>query len=106
VSNIRDMYSPRKSSVKRHIQNIHGRNANLVSFVDYLAASRSGIYWPVLPTTYQKKNDGNRKTRIDYMNLMKEVLFRKYVRQKIRNNNTISWTAELYANKLFNLCVI
>jgi hypothetical protein len=40
------------------------------------------------------------------MNLMKEVLFRKYVRQKIGNSNTISWTAELYANELFNLCVI
>jgi hypothetical protein len=49
------MYSSRKSSVKRHIQNIHSGNANFVSFVDYLAGRNSGYYWPSLPPTYQKK---------------------------------------------------
>jgi hypothetical protein len=49
------MYSSRKSSVKRHIQNIHSGNANFVSFVDYLAGRKSGYYWPSLPPTYQKK---------------------------------------------------
>jgi hypothetical protein len=48
------MYSSRKSSVKRHIQNIHRENAQYVSFVDYLAGRKSGIYWPSLPPTYQK----------------------------------------------------
>jgi hypothetical protein len=41
----------RKSSVKRHIQNIHGGNANLVSFVDYLADRKSvstGQFFPRL----------------------------------------------------------
>jgi hypothetical protein len=51
------MYSSRKSSVKRHIQNIHAGNALYVSFVDYLAGRKLGIYWPVLPPTHQKKNN-------------------------------------------------
>jgi hypothetical protein len=72
VSNIRGMYSSRKSSVKRHIQNIHGRNANFVSFVDHLAGRRLGIYWPVLAPTYKKKN--NETNKLDYMNIIKEEL--------------------------------
>jgi hypothetical protein len=63
------MYSSRKSSVKRHIQNIHSGNANFVSFVDYLVGRNMGLYWPMLPPTYQKKNDVK---RIDYGNIMKE----------------------------------
>jgi hypothetical protein len=64
------MYSSRKSSVKRHIQNIHMGNANYVSFVDYLAGRKMGLYWPVLPPTYQKKN----RNQVDYLNVMsKEV---------------------------------
>ena len=39
------MYSSRKSSVKRHIQNIHSGNANFVSFVDYLAGRKLETYW-------------------------------------------------------------
>ena len=53
------MYSSRKSSVKRHIQNIHAGNANFVSFVDYLVGRNIGLYWPMLPPTYQKKNNSN-----------------------------------------------
>jgi hypothetical protein len=80
------MYSSRKSSVKRHIQNIHSGNANFVSFVDYLAGRKSGYYWPSMPPTYQKKNnDTNDKKRIDYMNVMREEIFRKCIRQKIGN---------------------
>jgi hypothetical protein len=63
------MYSSRKCSVKRHIQNIHSGNANFVSFVDYLVGRNMGLYWPMLPPTYQKKNDVK---RIDYGNIMKE----------------------------------
>ena len=74
------MYSSRKSSVKRHIQNIHSGNANFVSFVDYLAGRKSGLYWPSLPPTYQKKNDDINK-KIDYMNIVKEELMRQCVRK-------------------------
>jgi hypothetical protein len=45
--------------------------------VDYLAGRQIGYYWPSLPPTYLKKNDENKKMRIDYMNIMKEELFQK-----------------------------
>jgi hypothetical protein len=79
------MYSSRKSSVKRHIQNIHSGNANFVSFIDYLAGRKSGFYWPVLPPTYQNKNDetNNSKKKIDYMNIMSEEVWRELIRQKM-----------------------
>jgi hypothetical protein len=77
------MYSSRKSSVKRHIQNIHSGNAHYVSFVDYLAGRKLGIYWPSLPPTYQKKNDVNNKKKVDYMNIMSEEVWREFIRQKM-----------------------
>jgi hypothetical protein len=81
------MYSSRKSSVKRHIQNIHSRNALYVSFVDYLAGRKSGLYWPNLPPIYQKKNnETNNAKRIDYMNVMTEEFWRQCIRQKMGNS--------------------
>jgi hypothetical protein len=77
------MYSSRKSSVKRHIQNIHSGNANFVSFVDYLVGRNMGLYWPSLPPTYQKKNDV--KT-IDYGNIMKEEFWRQCIRKGMGNS--------------------
>ena len=60
-------------------------NTNLVSFVDYLAGRRTGIYWPVLPPTYQKKNNetNNNRNKVDYLNIMSEEAWRQYIRQKI-----------------------
>jgi hypothetical protein len=78
------MYSSRKSSVKRHIQNIHGGNANFVSFVDYLAGRKLGIYWPVLPATYQKNN----KKSTDYMSIMSEEVWRELIKQKVGMPNS------------------
>jgi hypothetical protein len=89
------MYSSRKSSVKRHIQNIHSGNAHYVSFVDYLDGRKSGIYWPVLPPTYQKKNNetNNNRNRVDYLNIMSEEVLKQCIRQKMGaapnlNNNS------------------
>jgi hypothetical protein len=82
------MYSSRKSSVKRHIQNIHSGNAHYVSFVDYLAGRESGIYWPVLPPTYQKKNNETNNKKIDYMNIMSEEVLRELIRQKVGTPNS------------------
>jgi hypothetical protein len=78
------MYSSRKSSVKRHIQNIHSGNANFVSFVDYLVGRKSGYYFPALPPTYQRKknDDATNKKKIDYTNIMTEELLRQCIRQK------------------------
>jgi hypothetical protein len=55
-----------------------------VSFVDYLAGRKSGIYWPVLPPTYQKKNnETNDKKKMDYLNIMSEEVWRQCIRQKM-----------------------
>jgi hypothetical protein len=78
------MYPSRKSSVKRHIQNIHSGNANFVSFIDYVAGRKSGIYWPVLPPTYQKKS----KKSADYMSIMSEEVLRELIRQKVGTPNS------------------
>jgi hypothetical protein len=90
------MYSSRKSSVKRHIQNIHGGNANFVSFVDYLAGRKMGLYWPALQPTYQRKsNETNKRTMADYMNMMKEELFRQTIRQK-NGNTELKFVLEIF----------
>jgi hypothetical protein len=64
---------------------MHSGNANFVSFVDYLAGRKSGIYWPVLPPTYQKKNDetNNNKKSADYMSIMSEEVWRELIRRKV-----------------------
>jgi hypothetical protein len=74
------MYSSRKSSVKRHIQNIHSGNANFVSFIDYLVGRKSGLYFPGLPPTYQRKNDYK---KMDSFSIMKEELLRQCVRKGV-----------------------
>jgi hypothetical protein len=74
------MYSSRKSSVKRHIQNIHGGNANFVSFIDYLAGRKLGLYLPSLPPTYERKNNNK---NIDYTSIVKEEILIQYIRQKV-----------------------
>src|SRR5919197_4854383 len=84
------MYSSRKSSVKRHIQNIHGGNANLVSFVDYLAGRRLGVYLPVFPPTYQKKSNDTNNKKIDYLDIMSEEVLRQRIRQKMGIPNLIN----------------
>ena len=40
------MYSSRKCSVKRHIENLHDGLGNIVSFIDYIAGRRQGVYFP------------------------------------------------------------
>jgi hypothetical protein len=69
--------SSKKSSVKRHIQNIHNANANSVSLVDsgqegrYLLASSS--------PTYQNKNN----EKIDYTGIMTDQVWRQLIRRKM-----------------------
>ena len=53
-----------------------------MSFVDYLVGRKSGIYLPVLPPTYQKKNNDT-NNKVDYMNIMSEEAWREFIRQKM-----------------------
>jgi hypothetical protein len=46
-----------------------------------------GIYWPALPPIYQKKsNETNKRMMADYMDIMKEELFRQTIRQRTGNS--------------------
>jgi hypothetical protein len=80
------MYSSRRYSVKRHIENIHrGGNANLVSYTDYLIGRRAGICLPsVFPPTYEKKQEQN---MLDHSRIFKEGLLREIVRKQFRSSS-------------------
>ena len=82
------MYSSRRYSVKRHIQNIHGGGANVVSYTDYLIGRRSGIYLPGIPPMYIPKNkeEGNNDNKPHYMDICKEELFRCTVRKSFESS--------------------
>ena len=41
------MWSSRKSSVKRHIHNLHKGQSTMVKYIDYLVGRQSGVYAPV-----------------------------------------------------------
>jgi hypothetical protein len=43
-----------------------------------------GLYWPMLPPTYQKKNNSN--NMIDYTNVMKEEFWRQCIRKGMGNS--------------------
>ena len=74
------MYSSRRCSVKRHIQNLDRGNATIVSFIDYLLGRKSGYYWPNLIPSYQKKVVDN---KIDYARLTKEEILRESIRKQL-----------------------
>lgn len=75
------MYSSRRCSVKRHIQNLHLGNANLVSFIDYLVGRKSGYYWPSPIPSYQNREVDN---KIDYARLTKEEILRESIRKQLQ----------------------
>jgi hypothetical protein len=74
------MYSSRRYSVKRHIQNSHGGGAFLVSFVDYLVGRQAGHYLPSSPPTYETKTTDS---KIDYQKIMKEETLRGVIRKNL-----------------------
>jgi hypothetical protein len=54
------MYAGRKFSVQRHIKNIHGGNANLVSYMDYQVGRKSGFTGPVFHPHIKVKTGGRK----------------------------------------------
>jgi hypothetical protein len=77
------MWSSRKSSVKRHIQNIHDGNGSFVSFIDYLVGRKMGYYLPSLPPTYITKKSVN-SSGIDYFSICKEELLKGAIRKQFQ----------------------
>jgi hypothetical protein len=74
------MYSSRRYSVKRHIQNVHSTGAFLVSFVDYLVGRQVGYYPLCFPPTYEIKSEDG---KIDYQKIIKEETLRGMVRKNL-----------------------
>jgi hypothetical protein len=80
------MYSSRRYSVKRHIQNIHGGGANLVSYTDYLIGRKSAIYLPGIPPTYIPKNKDEVYSGPYYLDICKDEFFRCTIRKSFEIN--------------------
>jgi hypothetical protein len=76
------MWSNRKSSVKRHIMNLHGGNTSLVAFIDYVVGRQSGIYQPSFPGSSPNLPDS------DYQNKGKktptEIFEEEFMKEKAR----------------------
>jgi hypothetical protein len=77
------MHSSRKYSVKRHIQNIHGGGADLISYTDYIIGRKSGIYLPGIYPTYIPKN---KDSAPHYMDILKDELFRCTIRKSFESS--------------------
>jgi hypothetical protein len=79
------MYSSRKYSVKRHIFKLHNGIANIVSFVDYLAGRRQGIYFPNPIPNYLIKQNHAAAATARPMDVMKDEVFRAVLRKRLGN---------------------
>jgi hypothetical protein len=76
------MYSSRRYSVRRHIQNLHSTGAFLVSFVDSLVGRQAGYYPISFPPTYETKPTHG---SIDYQKIIKEETLRGMVRKNLQS---------------------
>jgi hypothetical protein len=77
------MYSSRKYSVKRHIINLHGGLANIVSFIDYIAGRRNGIYFPNPIPNYLMKQSQTAASTTRPADIMKYEIFRTVLRKRL-----------------------
>jgi hypothetical protein len=79
------MYSSRKYSVKRHIENLHNGIGNIVSFIDYIAGRRQGVYFPNLIPSYRIKQTQTAASTIRPADVMKDEIFRAVLRKRLEN---------------------
>jgi len=75
------MHSSRKSSVKRHIANLHSGQGAFVSYIDYLAGRRYGYYAPNAPPNFIKKPESE---PLNTYEVFKEEFLREIARQAAR----------------------
>jgi hypothetical protein len=74
------MYSSRKCSVKRHIENLHNGIGNIVSFIDYIAGRRQGVYFPnPIPNYLLKQTQTASKTKP--LDVMRDEFLRTALRK-------------------------
>jgi hypothetical protein len=79
------MYSSRKYSVKRHIINLHNGIGNIVSFIDYIAGRRHGIYYPNQIPNYLFKQAQTTAPKTTPLDIMKDEIFRTIMRKQLGN---------------------
>jgi hypothetical protein len=80
------MYSSRRYSVKRHIQNIHEGGADLISYSEYIIGRKSGIYLPGIYLTYIPKNTDEGYRGPHYMDILRDELFRCTIRKSFESS--------------------
>lgn len=81
------MHSSRKSSVKRHIANLHSGQGVFVSYIDYLAGRRNGYYPPNAPPNLIDKPKSEvvlSPPKMPLIEVFKEECCREMARQSIR----------------------
>ncbi len=78
------MYSSRRSSVKRHVTNIHNGLSFVVPFIDYLAGRRQGVYFPNPIPNYFPKQQFQSETVATSRptDILKDELFRTALRKR------------------------
>jgi len=75
------MYSSRRYSVKRHINNLHNGIGNIVSFIDYIAGRRQGVYFPNQIPNYLVRQTQTTAPKNRPLDVMKDELFRTALRK-------------------------
>lgn len=78
------MYSSRKYSVKRHIINTHNGIGNIVSFIDYIAGRRQGVYFSNPIPSYLIKQPHTTASKTSPLDIMKDEFFRTALRKSFR----------------------
>ncbi len=89
VCSICGMHSNRKSSVKRHIINLHNGDASLVPFIEYVVGRSSGLYsspkqsppspppFPLLPPLLPENKNKEKKSPL-------EIFEEEFMKEKAR----------------------
>jgi hypothetical protein len=78
------MYSSRKFSVKRHIENLYNGIGNIISFIDYVAGRGNGTYFPNPFSTYLLKQTQTADPKNRPLDIMRDELFRTTLRKSFR----------------------
>ena len=79
------MYSSHKYSVKRHIYNLLNGIGNIVSFIDYIAGRRQGVYFQ--NPTYLIKQMQTAGPENGPLDVMKDELIRAALRKELHRSS-------------------
>jgi hypothetical protein len=78
------MWSSRKYSVRRHIQNKHNGYGMIVYFVDYLVGRVTGAYYPGTPHIFPGKKYEDKSKPSNMVDIFSEEYWRELARLAAR----------------------